>query len=317
MVDEGVDLFRLSMSHCSHSQFEVLCKRIRSVAKSRRKRIGIEADMQGPRIRTGMVPDKGIELVRGKTVTFSTRKGCELPMIYIDYPHLPKDLKVGRTMCLASGEFEVVVRELGDTEIVTEVVNGGTLHSKKGVNLPGTKLTMTGPTRKDIRDTKFALSLGVKSIIQSFVGNPEVAHQLQNETACPFRHGGKIETEEGVQKVDSILEVVDFVMIGLGDMSVEIPVPEVPDAQARIIRAATRHGKVSELATYVLHSMLTRKRPLPYDVWGVRLAVQQGVSVIVLTDETNGPYPVESVHWLRRIIEEAERHMCRRIVWRY
>lgn len=305
-VAAGMDIARFNFSHGTHEKFAEWFGLIRRTAKKRKKKVRILQDLQGPRIRVGELPPEGLKLQEGETVLFTTTKG-DSQGIFIDHSRLHIDIRRGDPIYLANGEMELVAERVSGNHIVSRVVRGGTLHSRKGVNVPRTKLSNSGLTAKDVRDAKFGISHGVDDIAISFVQSAEDIHKLRKIVGKNVRIVAKIETSLALDNIDAIIRASDAIMIARGDLGIEVPIETLPGLQKNLIRHAQWYGKGTITATQMLLSMIDHARPTRAEVSDVANAVWDGTDAVMLSDETaSGKYPLESVRMMASIIHEAE-----------
>jgi len=318
MMRSGMDVARLNFSHGTHAEHEVLLRNIRSSAKKAGKHIAVLQDLQGPKIRVGALPDDGVELHQGQSVSFSTavetyETNGALP---VTYKNLHRDVKVGDRILLDDGFFEVVVTSVKGRVIHTKVVHGGLLKSRKGINLPDTKVSVDPFTEKDHADLLFGVSHGVDWLVLSFIAKPEVVTHVRRVAASTARaHGvptpwimAKIETALAIERFDEILQVVDGIMLGRGDLGLEIPMEEVPILQKEIIEKCRRAGKPIIIATHMLDSMSRNPRATRAEVSDVANAVLDHTDAVMLSAESaSGRYPAATVQAMASVIDEAER----------
>ncbi len=313
----GMNVARLNFSHGTHAEHEVLLRNIRSCAKKAGKTVGILQDLQGPKIRVGALPEGGVELHQGQKVSFSTAidgyvVNGPLP---VTYKNLHRDVRAGHRILLDDGFFEVVVTGVKGRVIHTKVVHGGLLKSRKGMNLPDTKVTVDPFTEKDHEDLLFGVAHGVDWVVLSFLTNPDVVtHVRRIATSAARSHGvlspwmmAKIETAAAVERFDDILECVDGIMLGRGDLGLEIPMEEVPIVQKEIIEKCRRAGKPVIIATHMLDSMTRNPRATRAEVSDVANAVLDHADAVMLSAESaSGRYPAATVQAMAAVIDEAE-----------
>jgi len=305
-VDAGMSIARVNFSHCTDENFLKYKKRIAAAGRKARRSIPIMQDLQGPRIRVGELPAEGRRLAEGETVIFSTKKE-DARAIFVDSPKLHSDMKTGELIYLANGDMELVVTKISGSRITARVARGGTLYSRKGVNLPNTKLSNSGLTKKDIRDVRFGLSQGVKVFAISFVQAAADVEALRKIVGPKATIISKIETALGVKNIDGIIRVSDAIMIARGDLGIEIPAEQIPFIQKNLIRHARWYGKGSITATQMLTSMVDHQRPTRAEVSDIANAVWDGTDAVMLSDETaSGSYPLESLRMMARVVAQAE-----------
>jgi pyruvate kinase len=305
-VDAGMDIARVNFSHCTEKNFLLYQKRLTAASRKAKRAVSIMQDLQGPRIRVGELPSEGIKLTEGELVVFSTRKD-DPHTIFIDTPKLHSDMQKGELIYLANGDMELVVTRIAGNRITARVGAGGTLYSRKGVNLPDTKLSNSGLTAKDIRDVKFALKHGIKLFAISFVQSAGDVKALRKIVGPKARIISKIETALGVKNIDGIINASDAIMIARGDLGIEIAAEKIPFIQKNLIRHANWYGKGTITATQMLTSMVDHHRPTRAEVSDIANAVWDGTDAVMLSDETaSGKYPLEALKMMVRVVAQAE-----------
>ena len=307
MIAGGMDMARMNFSHCTEKEYVSRIKFIRAAEKKTKKKIQIMQDLQGPRIRVGELPQSGIELVKDRLITFSTKKG-DNGAVFVDYPKLHKDVCRGEIFYLANGEMELVVEKVSGQKIIAKVVRGGVLYSRKGLNFPVTKLSNSGLTSKDVRDVKCALRHGVDWIAMSFVQSADDVRKLKRIVKNRAKVIAKIETAVALKNIDSIIQESDAIMVARGDLGIEVPLEKVPMIQKNLIRHANWHGKGAIIATQMLMSMVNHPRPTRAEVSDVANAVWDGADGVMMSEETaKGEYPLKALRMMVRIVSEAEK----------
>jgi pyruvate kinase len=305
LIIEGMDIARFNFSHGTHETAAKWIGMVREAALRIGRPVRILQDLQGPRIRVGELPEEGIKLEDDALVDFSTMGGNN--GIFIDHEKLHLDARVGEPMYLANGEMELVVEKIEGDRITTRVIRGGILRSRKGVNLPRTKLSNSGLTKKDIADVKFGLAQGVDMIAISFVQSADDVHALREIVGDKAKIIAKIETALAVEHMNSISRASDGIMIARGDLGIEMPIEKLPLVQKNLIRHARWYGRGTVTATQMLLSMVDHAHPTRAEVSDVANAVWDGTDAVMLSDETaNGKYPVESVRMMVKIVREVE-----------
>lgn len=309
----GMDVARFNFSHSTHEEHRQLLKNFRQAAKEMGKPAAALLDTKGPEIRVGDFKDGKILLREGNRFILTTEEilGDET-RVSITYPGLIKDLEVGRIVLLDDGLVALKVIDLTETEIICRVLNDGPVSNHKGVNVPGTRLSMPYISQKDHDDIVFGVKEGFDFIAASFVRSADDILQIRkilDECKCDsIRIIAKIENAEGVENIDEILLVADGVMVARGDMGVEIPLEDVPVLQKMLISKAYNAGKQVITATQMLDSMIKNPRPTRAEATDVANAIYDGTSAIMLSGETAaGAYPVEAVQTMARIAERTER----------
>jgi pyruvate kinase len=306
LIAAGMNLARLNFSHGTPDAFASWIKEIRSSARLEKRKVRILQDLQGPRIRVGEFPPEGRKLEEGEMVLFTTRRADRGP-IFIDHDRLHLEIHRGDPLYLANGDMELIVERVRDSRIFARVLRGGTLHSRKSVNVPRTKLSSSGLTAKDIRDVKFGLAHGVDAVAISFVQAADDVKKLRRIVGGQAKIVAKIETSLALEHIDGIIRESDAIMIARGDLGIEIPIETVPSVQKNLIRHAQWYGKGTITATQMLISMVDHVRPTRAEVSDVANAVWDGTDAVMLSDETaSGKYPVESLRMMVRIVREAE-----------
>lgn len=315
MVHAGMNVCRLNFSHGTYENHEMLINNIRTVAKKTGQPIAIMQDLQGPKIRVGNMPEEGIALVEGSTVTFDTAidayAGDAIP---VGYKELHDMVGPDERMLLNDGKMEVKVTAVEGTRIAVTVVVGGNLTAHKGINIPDSRISVSAMTDKDKEDARFGIAHGVDLIALSFVTKPEDVTQLralieaeQQEGEAPIGIITKIERREAVERIDEILAVADGVMVARGDLGVETPAEHVPVLQKDIIGKALAHAKPVIVATQMLDSMIDNPRPTRAEVSDVANAVIDHADATMLSNETaTGKHPIDAVDIMTRTIADTE-----------
>ncbi len=318
MVRAGMNVCRLNFSHGTYENHAMLIDHIREVEKRTGEPIAIVQDLQGPKLRLGVLPKEGVVLKEGEEVVFShtPETAAEIP---IGFDRLSEYVKSGERILLDDGKLEVVVIRVERARIIARVVVGGVLTSHKGLNIPDTDLkTLDVLTEKDKNDLKFGVEQGIEWVALSFVMDPqdildvkfhikEIEQSLGISGESPIRIIAKIERYEAVKKIEKIIEVSDGIMIARGDLGVEMPAESVPLTQKKIIDLARAHAKPVIVATQMLDSMQHSPRPTRAEVSDVSNAVIDHTDAVMLSNETaTGEFPVETIHTMAKIIISAE-----------
>ena len=316
LVQAGLDVARLNFSHGSHEQKAELIAMVRKVAAEEDKPICILADLQGPKIRTGTLVDhKPVLLVEGKrlTITPQTIEGTAERVSTV-FTTLAENLKPGDQILLSDGLIELRVLELQGADVVTEIINGGMLGEKKGINLPGVSIKVPSLTPKDEEDLEFALQAGCDTVAVSFVQTADDVRYVKSRIAALGSDAwviAKLEKPQAIDHLDSILEAADVIMVARGDLGVEVPPEKVPAIQKHIIRRAAEYRKPVITATQMLESMVENPRPTRAEASDVANAIYDGTDAVMLSAESAaGKYPVESVAMMNKIILETESQMA-------
>jgi pyruvate kinase len=317
LIQAGMDVARLNFSHGSQEEHAARISLIRELSIECNKPISILQDLQGPKLRVGKLPGSGIRLIPGEPVKLSSsldnsQKNGNLH-IPLDVPGFENSVQVGSRILLDDGNLELVVTSIEEFTVHAEVVIGGSLHSHKGVNLPGAQLGIASLTKKDIRDLSFGLGQGIDAIAISFVCNKDdilaVREAVYNINQ---KHDGipiiaKLERPEAVENLEEIVAYADGVMVARGDLAVETSAAEVPIMQKKIIEMANQHAKLVVTATQMLDSMIHNPRPTRAEASDVANAIFDGSDAVMLSGETAiGKYPVKSITMMNDIIIKAE-----------
>ena len=313
LIREGVDVFRLNFSHGAYEEHLSVINTVRRLNKDMRTNVGLLQDLQGPKIRLGEVEGGGVEIKRGdkiklvcgeKEISTATR----LSTIYLG---LARDVKPGDQILIDDGKIELKVLATDrDTEVDVEVVYGGLVKPRKGINLPDSEVSAPSMTEKDIEDLKFGLEHDVDWIALSFARKAEDIRFIKNliaEAGKTTRVIAKIETPDGLRNIDEIIALTDAVMVARGDLGVEVKMEEVPMAQKMIIEKCNKAGKPVIVATQMMESMITAPRPTRAETSDVANAVLDGADAVMLSAETAvGQYPAEVIRSMVATILSVE-----------
>jgi pyruvate kinase len=311
LMEAGADVFRLNFSHGDQASKVVLIQRIRELSRRRQRAVAILGDLQGPKIRTGLMEGGALELVAGEEVTITTREvwGADR-LIPTTFRELPRDVRCGDQILLDDGLMELEVLEVAGEEVHCRVLVGGVLKDRKGINLPGTAVSAPALTDKDREDLAFCLREGVDWVALSFVRS--VADVLELKDLILQQKGdlkviAKIEKPQAVDDFDAILEAADGIMVARGDLGVEMSPEKVPLIQKMIIRKCNEAGKPVITATQMLESMIEHPRPTRAETSDVANAILDGTDAVMLSAETaSGKYPVEAVSLMVRVARDVE-----------
>ena len=312
MIKAGVDVCRLNFSHGSQADHQKVIDTIKEINAEYKMNIGILADLQGPKIRIGMMKDGGAHLITGKTIEITTKEQIgDEERIYITYESFPKDVKAGEIILLDDGKIQMQVLETNNQDTVRcEIVHGGILTSRKGVNLPNTKVSIPSLTEEDLDNLQFVLKSDVEWIGLSFVRNAEDIVDLKRiiaEAGKSARVIAKIEKPEAIENIDEIIAVTDGVMVARGDLGVEMPMEQVPVLQKMIAQKCREASKPVIVATQMLESMITTPRPTRAEVNDVANSVLDGADAVMLSGETSvGEFPVIVIQTMAKIIKSIE-----------
>jgi len=311
LMAAGADVFRLNFSHGEQSQKRELIGRIRAVSKRRQQAVAILGDLQGPKIRVGLLPKGTMNLESGATVTISPEEGAaEAGLIPTTYRNLPDDVRVGDQILLDDGLLELKVTACNGRQVTCEVVVGGLLKNNKGINLPGVAVSAPSMTEKDEDDLAFCIREGVDYIALSFVRSAEDVVELKERLYAErstIQVVAKIEKPEAVNNFEAILAASDGIMVARGDLGVEIQPEKVPLIQKRIIRLCNAAGKPVITATQMLESMIVNPRPTRAETSDVANAILDGTDAVMLSAETaSGQYPVEAIRLMVSVAGDVE-----------
>jgi pyruvate kinase len=311
LIRAGLDVARMNFSHGTHEDHRRNVERVRAAEARVGRPVAILQDLQGPKIRLGKVEGEvvltaGDEIALSQNNDFLGRPG-RLPTTY---DRLAIDVKEGELIQLADGALELRVVRIEAPDVICSVLVGGKLTSNKGMNLPGSNLTVPSMSAKDLADLEAGLRMGVDYVALSFVRSP---HDVLELRALMEKHGrvvpiiSKIEKPQAVERLEQIVEVSDGVMVARGDLGVELPPERVPGVQRRCIRAARERGKLTIVATQMLVSMTRHPRPTHAEVSDVANAVYDGADAVMLSEETaSGEYPIRAVETMAGIIRSAD-----------
>jgi pyruvate kinase len=312
LIEAGMNVARLNFSHGDHEEHGQRIINIRQAAENVGKTVAILLDTKGPEIRTQQVENGEVELVAGEELVVSMEEVLGTKeKISVTYPGLIDDVTIGSSLLLDDGLIGLEVIEKREKELVTKVLNSGTLKNKKGVNVPNVSVKLPGITDKDAQDIMFGIEQGVDFIAASFVRRAsdvlEIRGLLERNDSTAIQIIPKIENQEGVDNIDEILEVSDGLMVARGDLGVEIPAEDVPLVQKELIRLCNTLGKPVITATQMLDSMQRNPRPTRAEASDVANAIFDGTDAIMLSGETAaGKYPVEAVNTMNAIAKKTE-----------
>ncbi len=312
MAEAGMNVARFNFSHGDHAEQKARMDMVKEVEKEFGKPIGIMLDTKGPEIRTGVLKDDKVELVEGEEIVLTTEEiEGDKNRVSVTYKKLNEDLQEGSVILIDDGLIELNVNKIEGNDIYCEIINGGELGSRKGVNLPGVKVQLPALTDKDRKDILLGVEEEVHFIAASFVRKAsdvlEIRKLLEENGAEDINIVPKIENEEGVENIDEIIEVSDGIMVARGDLGVEIPTEKVPVIQKLIIEKCNEAAIPVITATQMLDSMIRNPRPTRAEASDVANAIVDGTDAIMLSGESAaGKYPVESVETMARIAMEME-----------
>ncbi len=313
LVDAGMDVARMNMSHGSRADHEKVYAMVRQASDDSGHAIGVFADLQGPKIRLGKVAAGPCQLTSGSAFTITTREvPGDASICSTTYEGLPGDVAPGDQILIDDGKVRLEVTAVDDTEVHTTVVVPGPVSDNKGINLPGVAVSVPAMSEKDKDDLRFALHLTVDFIALSFVRSAkdvEDVREVMREEGVSLPVIAKIEKPQAIDNIEEIVDAFDGFMVARGDLGVECPLEDVPFLQKHVIDVARRHAKPVIVATQMLESMITSPRPTRAEASDVANAVLDGADAVMLSGETSvGDFPTEAVNVMARIIESTEDH---------
>jgi pyruvate kinase len=313
MILNGTNVCRLNFSHGTHENHLDTIKMVREINEELGNNVAILADLQGPKIRIGEVENNGIELIDGEALIITTKECLGTKeKVYLTYETFPQDVVVGDKVLMDDGKLQLeVVSTNKKDEVKTKVLHGGILSSKKGVNLPNTKISLPCLTPKDLIDLDFAMEQQVDWIGLSFVRSARDIIELKHiisKKGCKAKVIAKIEKPEAIKDIDDIIVATDALMVARGDLGVEVPMETVPSLQKMMIKKCRKHAKPTIVATQMMESMITNFTPTRAEVNDVANAVLDGTDAVMLSGETSvGKYPVEVIKAMSKIVCEVEK----------
>jgi len=322
---EEMDVARFNFSHGSHESHLEMLGRVRAAAEIAGRPVATLLDTKGPEIRTGLLENhEPVKIEKDSTVRISplpqTDGGSDETCgssshIYVTYDKMADDLNVGDKVLLDDGVMELVVTEIDSKDVICRVVNGGMLSERKGVNLPGVSVGLPDLTDRDVEDISFGIENGFDYIAASFVRNAATIEKIRSmikEAGACTRIIAKIESGEGLDNLDEIMDAADGIMVARGDLGVEVEARKVPQLQREMIEKCNRKGKIVITATQMLESMIKNPRPTRAEVTDVANAVYEGSDAVMLSGETaSGDYPVEAVKMMASVAEYTEQFAVR------
>ena len=313
MARNGMNVCRLNLSHGKHEDLEKVIHTIREINLENNSHISILADLQGPKIRTGEVQGGSVQLASGSKIKFVVKKQLtNSETIFINYKNFLNDVQKGERVLIDDGKLVLEILDVDDTFAEAMVLFGGPLSSRKGVNLPNTKLSIPSLTPKDLIDLEFALKMDVRWIGLSFVRTAnDVLHlkELIHEAGKDSKVIAKIEKPEAVADMDAIIDATDGIMVARGDLGVEIPMQDVPLIQKALVKKARKKFKPVIIATQMMESMITNISPTRAEVNDVANAVMDGADAVMLSGETSvGDHPIEVIRAMYKIVTRTEEY---------
>jgi pyruvate kinase len=313
LVKAGVNVFRLNFSHGAHEDKARIIESIRTINKTEPYNIAILGDLQGPKLRVGEIENNALHVEPGDILTFTNEKlvGTK-ERIYVSYPNLHNDVKIGNKIMIDDGKLEVkVVNIERNNDVKVEVTMGGVISSKKGVNLPDTKISLPALTDKDLVDLEFIIEQQLDWVALSFVRSVKdlvILRSKLQEKKSKTKIIAKIEKPEALTNIRDIIIESDGIMIARGDLGVELPIEQVPLIQKQLIRKCIHRAKPVIVATQMMESMIDRSKPNRSEITDVANAVIEGADAVMLSGETaTGQHPTLVVETMRKIIMEVEK----------
>ena len=308
IIDAGVDVARMNLSHGSHEVHEGIYKTVRKAAEDSGKPIGIFVDLQGPKIRLAKFKDGPVHLEKGATFKITTEEvDGDVNICGTTFKGLPEDVKPGDILLIDDGKVRLRATEVTKTTVTTEVEIAGDVSNNKGINLPGVAVNVPALSEKDEGDLRWALKVGVDMIALSFVRNASDivrVHEIMKEEGRTLPVIAKIEKPQAVENLEEIIDAFDGIMVARGDLGVELPLEQVPLVQKRAVELARRWAKPVIVATQMLESMIHASIPTRAETSDVANAVLDGADALMLSGETSvGEFPVETVATMAKIIE--------------
>jgi len=313
LVDAGMDVARLNMSHGSHADHEKVYAMVRQASDESGRAIGIVADLQGPKIRLGKIAAGKVMLEQGAAFTITTREvPGDAQIASTTYDGLPGDVAVGDDVLIDDGNVRLQVTGVAGSDVHTRVVVPGYVSDNKGINLPGVAVSVPAMSEKDKEDLRWALHMTVDFVALSFVRSAKDAEdvrEVMREEDIFLPVIAKIEKPQAIDHIEEIVDAFDGFMVARGDLGVECPLEDVPFLQKHVIDVARRHAKPVIVATQMLESMIQAPRPTRAEASDVANAVLDGADAVMLSGETSvGKYPIETVKTMARIILSTEEH---------
>jgi pyruvate kinase len=312
LILAGVDVCRINFSHGAYEDHAKVLNYIREINAELGLHTAILADLQGPKLRIGEVENNGVQLVTGNDLVITTQKAIgNAERVYITYPQFPQDVQIGETVLIDDGKIVLQVKDTNkDDEVVCTVIHGGILSSKKGVNLPNTKISLPCLTKKDLQDLNFALEHDVEWIGLSFVRRSSDILELKGHIQKANKNArivAKIEKPEAIDEIDGIIANTDAIMVARGDLGVEIPMENVPLIQKMLVKKCLEASKPIIIATQMMESMITNYNATRAEVGDVANSVMDGADAVMLSGETSvGAHPIRVIETVQKILARVE-----------
>lgn len=312
LVRAGVNVFRLNFSHGAHEDKLKIIEHIRNINNTEPYNIAILGDLQGPKLRVGEIENNALPVVPGDILTFTNEKLVgNKERIYVSYPNLHEDVKIGNIILIDDGKLEVrVINIEKNNDVKVQVTMGGILSSKKGINLPDTKISLPALTEKDLADLEFIIEQKLDWVALSFVRSVKdivILRSKLDEKKSKTKIIAKIEKPEALTNIRDIIVESDAIMVARGDLGVELPVEQIPLIQKQLVRKCIHRAKPVIVATQMMESMIDRTKPNRSEITDVANAVLEGADAVMLSGETaTGQHPALVVETMRKIIMEVE-----------
>ncbi|MEQ9218790.1 MAG: pyruvate kinase [Cyclobacteriaceae bacterium] len=311
LIEAGANVLRLNFSHGSHKVHKEVIDMVREIIDEKGVQVALLQDLQGPKIRVNEVENNGVEIVPGQQLIIGIDEVLgNSQRISTSYKDIIKDAKKGDVILIDDGNLELITEEVNADHLVTKVIHGGILKSRKGINLPMSKVSAPSMTEKDEEDLQFGLEQEVDWVALSFVRTAEDIYSLKRTIEKSGKHTkvvAKIEKPEALQNIDAIIEATDAIMVARGDLGVEIPMENVPIAQKRMVKKCNALGKPVIIATQMMESMIENPRPTRAETNDVANAVLDGADALMLSAESaSGKFPVEAVKAMATTIAAVE-----------
>ncbi|NJB84418.1 pyruvate kinase [Lewinella marina] len=313
LIEAGVDVFRLNFSHGTHEDHKKVVDLIVQLNEEMKTHVSILADLQGPKLRVGLMEGDGLDLEAGQIVTFVNEECVgNAERVYMSYPQFAQDVRVGERVLVDDGTLVFEVTDTNGIDTVKlKALYPGKLKSNKGVNLPNTKISLPSITEKDFEDLQYILTLPVNWIALSFVRHHSDCKELRahiDRAQHPAKIIAKIEKPEAIENIDKIIKHSNAIMVARGDLGIEMPMEQLPIIQKEVIRKCIQRARPVIVATQMMDSMITNPGPTRAEVTDVANAVLDGTDAVMLSGETSvGRHPALVVKWMNSIIEEAEK----------
>ncbi|MFF3750981.1 pyruvate kinase [Streptomyces sp. NPDC002018] len=314
LIEAGMNVARLNMSHGSHPEHEERYHRVRKASADTGQAVGVLVDLQGPKIRLETFAEGPVELVRGDEFTITTEDvPGDKSICGTTYKGLPGDVSKGDQILINDGNVELRVVEVVGPEVKSIVIEGGVISDHKGINLPGAAVNVPALSEKDIEDLRFGLRMGCDMIALSFVRDAQDVldvHKIMDEEGRRVPIIAKVEKPQAVANMEAVVAAFDAIMVARGDLAVEYPLEKVPLVQKRLIELCRRNAKPVIVATQMMESMITNSRPTRAEASDVANAILDGADAVMLSAESSvGAYPIETVKTMSKIVVAAEQEL--------